>query len=809
MRFLYFAILFVIAFGCSNSKTNRSKLIHFVPKNSSIIIKTSNIESLKSSINNSDFIEKLSHTKFYKNLENALKNTTHLKPSSDILICLSKTQNDSLTYTIITNYNKQLFVTDSLANYSKESFSYKNNTITKSTLNETTFFSTVIDSTFFVSSSKNIVENIFNKQEENTALEKIYNTTNPNRTLSVIVKADNPFIKSLFVEDSLKLNNFTNYIAVDADVNQDELFINGITKASDSTKSFINVFKNTIPQENKTQYITPANSDGFMSFTFDDFKTFEFNLKQFNNDSISQISTLFDNIIEVGVIYEGEENAIILNTIDVIATKDALLNEQNNIETYRQIEIFSFNQPHMFSNTFSPLITFNTATKYCVIDNFFVFANSLDMLQNIIANYQNKTTYSERTYFKNIKEQLSDESSLLMIVNPTSLNGLIHKNTSVKTALKLNNYKASALQFIYDTNFAHINAIIKKDKAKTRQHSISEILNIKLDKDLLNAPQFVSNHITKQKEIVVQDINNNLYLISNRGKILWKKQLNGPVLGKIEQIDIYKNGRLQLAFATPKRVYVLDRNGKDVAPFPGKFNDNITQPLSVFDYEKNKNYRLLVTQGKNVLMYNTNAKIVNGFTFKAANNTIISQPKHFRVGSKDYITLKSKNKLYILDRTGKNRVIPKTSSSYSSEAIYLYKNKFTTTTPNGNLISIDTKGNTATTNLSLSEKHHIETTSKTLVTLTENKLGIKGKTVELDYGNYSKPSIFYINDKIYISVTDLQSQKVYLYDSQARLLPNFPVYGNAKITLDNIDKDRNLEFVTKGDTNAIMLYQIN
>ena len=67
--------------------------------------------------------------------------------------------------------------------------------------------------------------------------------------------------------------------------------------------------------------------------------------------------------------------------------------------------------------------------------------------------------------------------------------------------------------------------------------------------------------------------------------MLWKKQLDGAILGKIEQIDMYKNGRLQLAFATPNRVYVLDRNGKEVAPFPLKFNDKVTQPLSVFNYD--------------------------------------------------------------------------------------------------------------------------------------------------------------------------------------------------------------------------------
>jgi hypothetical protein len=69
--------------------------------------------------------------------------------------------------------------------------------------------------------------------------------------------------------------------------------------------------------------------------------------------------------------------------------------------------------------------------------------------------------------------------------------------------------------------------------------------------------------------------------------------------------------------------------------------------------------------------------------------------------------------------------------------------------------------------------------------------------------------LFYIRDKIYVTITDLQTQKVYIYDSQGNLLPNFPVYGNSEIALDNIDKDNSLEFVTKGENNSILLYRIN
>ncbi len=266
---------------------------------------------------------------------------------------------------------------------------------------------------------------------------------------------------------------------------------------------------------------------------------------------------------------------------------------------------------------------------------------------------------------------------------------------------------------------------------------------------------------------------------------------------------------MQLTFVTPNRVYVIDRNGKDVAPFPGKFNDKITQPLSVFDYDRNKNYRLLVTQGKNLLMYDVNAKTVNGFNFKSAKEAIISQPKHFRISSKDYIVFKTKNTLHIIDRVGNTRVTPKRSSNFSNQPVFLYNNTFTTTTLNGQLISVDTKGGVSIQNLNLSEKHHIETSSKTLVTLTENKLTIKRNAVELDFGTYTRPELFYIRDKIYVTITDLQAQKVYIYDSQGNLLPNFPVYGNSEIVLDNIDKDNSLEFVTKGENNSILLYRIN
>ena len=70
------------------------------------------------------------------------------------------------------------------------------------------------------------------------------------------------------------------------------------------------------------------------------------------------------------------------------------------------------------------------------------------------------------------------------------------------------------------------------------------------------------------------------------------------------------------------------------------------------------------------------------------------------------------------------------------------------------------KGNVFKSPLKLSDDHKINMTSKTLVTLSENILTIKGVPVTLPFGNYTSPQIFYINDTIYISITNVLNESI-------------------------------------------------
>jgi len=75
----------------------------------------------------------------------------------------------------------------------------------------------------------------------------------------------------------------------------------------------------------------------------------------------------------------------------------------------------------------------------------------------------------------------------------------------------------------------------------------------------------------------------------------------------------------------------------------------------------------------------------------------------------------------------------------------------------------------------------MDATSNTLAIRTTISLTIPHKKVELTLGPIKNSRIFYLNDKSYIRiVTDIQNQKIYLFDSSMRtLIPNFP--GSWKI----------------------------
>ena len=172
-------------------------------------------------------------------------------------------------------------------------------------------------------------------------------------------------------------------------------------------------------------------------------------------------------------------------------------------------------------------------------------------------------------------------------------------------------------------------------------------------------PQIVKNHYNGEDEIFIQDENNQIYLISNSGKILWKKPIDGTIIGGVHQVDMLKNNKLQMAFVTENKLYIVDRNGNNLKNYPKTLSKKAIVGLSVFDYDKNKNYRFMIpTAEADVLLLNMQGEMPSDWNFTSTAD-ITTPLQYFNIKGKDYIVTANSEKALIVNRRGENRVTPK------------------------------------------------------------------------------------------------------------------------------------------------------
>ncbi len=817
-------IIVVFLISCQQEKKAISGLANYVPNNTFCILKINDFISFKNDLRNNHFLNQFEETKGYKQFQSFISRLNFLNADNESLLCFTEVGKSDFNFTFITKKNGFLFNKEGLNDILSERYVYENTNIDEVTIKGQIAYHSTINETVVISSSKLLVENIIRQINSsifkpNASLLEILATADSKSPAAIFIntKKSSSFLKSMLPDNKFVADiQFDNWLGLDTNVSQNEISLNGIAIPADSLSSVLSVFENLKPTENLLPKITPINAKGLISFTYDDWEELKNNLEKYQKKSSFSVKLPeimpFSN--EAGIIYTNEGDVAALHFTNVEGAVAELELHSNPADTHRSIKIKKLETFTLLVNNLDPLIKNLSANFYAVLDDFIIFGANLPQLYTIIDNYQNTLTLEKSTAYEELKAELNDESSILVIGLNPEFQKIIKEqgDKSIKQSLsdkRFKTYPFMALQFVGDNGFLHTNALIKKIKPKSNTGTVSQLFTVTLEAEVANKPQFIQNHRTDQKDIVIQDKLHHVYLISNEGKIRWKKKLDGPIVGTVSQVDLYKNGRLQLAFNTQKQLHIVDLKGNNVNPFPITFDTDAKLSLAVFDYDKIKNYRFLVCGDQKVFMYNSNGNLVEGFTFKKSKDTLTNAPVHFRVSGKDYLVFTKANELAILDRRGKKRIKPKGNINLSGNKVYLYKDLFTTTDTSGNLVQVDFKGNIKRTGLELQDNHKIVASNKTLVSLSDNILSIKGKTIELDYGIYSDPQLFYVNNKIYISITDLQTSKIYLFDSQGKSIANFPVYGNSAIDLADLKSDKKIAIVSKGEANSLIIYGIN
>ena len=569
-------------------------------------------------------------------------------------------------------------------------------------------------------------------------------------------------------------------------------------KSSVTNNDYLNtVINSKLTLKNLISQLDKINDNSELLIGLYDFNNAtHFNIigREIHNNSAGNLEFSFENI---DIITSNSNYKPKVNN-DLFVQKFKKINQTN---TNFSIALDSLKTKEFFERVFKNKVNISDGNLIINIDA----SNNLIYINGVVDNYSlNSNSNYKKIAFEEIIE---NEEKLYFDFKNDLLTDydIISTNQENKfdffqldsTDAVLDLYKIFQLK--EGNNLASINGIISNYKDDSKNSEIELKFETSISNEIILGPLIVKNHTNNKNEVFIQDSENIIYLINDNGQIEWTKKINDRVIDEIKQIDSYKNGRLQYVFATQNSLHMIDRKGRDVGKFPLKFKDQITKPVSVFDYDNNKNYRLLITQNDELFMFDSKGNRVRGFDYNKKNK-IITKPEHFRISNKDIIVFKTSDDLKILNRRGKVRIKINGDYNYSKDEIFQYQNSLLTTTVNNKIVKIDMNGNSKQVS-SMSFNGKYVSDKKTIYTLQKNILSNSKKNIEIQFGKYENFSAISDKKNTLINIYDSQNNKLYLFDDEINTVKGFPILADANASF--ILENNKIEFSVISDSKKI------
>ena len=644
------------------------------------------------------------------------------------------------------------------------------------------------------------------------------------------------------------LSNLASWGELDLDIKHDAVILNGMTTADPDTPLFLGAFDGQSPVKMELHKVLPSGTGHFLHLGISDRTRFKEQILSYMKgigqgleyeSEVQRLDELYgfnplDDISQIlademawfsieGETRNKEEELLIIETRSRSETVDVVMRW---VEQYLQLHSFDmrsmrqvyqlddqtryniYSLPDPFFNGLAPSCLFNK--YFTVFENYLIFGPSVEMLSRVI--YQNvlHKTFVSEPVFQEISDYLSNRSSLTLFFRPYSflnykqeilgghMDGQLEKLELFFRRIPgmVVQYSTEGDLYYHSVSFKYSSQV--KDKALTVWESL-------IDTAVVIKPALVQNHNTSEKEIFVQDASGKVYLINSTGRILWKQPVEGPILGSVQQVDFYKNGKLQYLFNTSEKIHLIDRNGNYVERYPISFRSPATSPIALFDYDKSRNYRLFVaTNDRKIYVYDIAGNLITGWNFGKTESQVNGEIQHFRVQGKDYIVVTDQNRSYFLDRRGRERLRLKPRVALSPQNpitldmnIREEKPRWISTDSSGNVMAIYLDGTVSTLLSGKASADHffrLEDMDSDgipeFIMVEGNELKVLNQDGErlFDYKVRDRisemPDIYKFSaSDVKIGITDRSRNRIYLINSDGSLYDGFPLEGTTRFSI--------------------------
>ena len=301
-------------------------------------------------------------------------------------------------------------------------------------------------------------------------------------------------------------------------------------------------------------------------------------------------------------------------------------------------------------------------TYVAAYEDVLICANNVRAVKSVLNDMYNDNTWGKSISHKSFLESNDDGADYQYILNlPRSWNGIIESSTPEWKAL----FQKYAPQF---TSFDWIS--LKRNGTATsvelRYNSepvrsrtginLEESKEVQFSQPLIYGPKSLQNFNDKSSDYLVQDELNQIHLITESGRTVFSQAVDGKIISDVFQIDYYKNGKLQLLFATANSIYGMDRLGNLLPGYPIAipFGTSITH-LNLVDYDHNLDYRYFVgTQNGELYLFDQRGNNLEGWNPRKISAPPAATPSYHRLrGKGDYMTtITTSGDLYLMNRKG-------------------------------------------------------------------------------------------------------------------------------------------------------------
>jgi len=508
-------------------------------------------------------------------------------------------------------------------------------------------------------------------------------------------------------------SQYSNWVTLNLDLGDTYVYGNGKLYGSTDPKNFISILHNQGNQEDKELLnLLPYNVKYLVSFSINDSQSFlssysdyveaQKNTKDYNyinylakKNSKTDISTKdwflsldVKKIVSVSIDLSGEQLAPSKILLMKINNTDALKNNEEEINHF----IFKRYLSSLLGKAFEP----SEDEFYTVVNNQWVIIGKKSILTTIKKDYLSEEYISLATYIKDtpMSFTLSGQSSMLTLINLERCKNDIPEifktkySESILNGLKKCNFSFISLKVINDGDEQKINFSFLSD-------NVAEIVD---DSPLIipKGPYPVINYINKKTNYIQQFKNNAIRLVDEHKRAKWSVLFDKPICGNVDQIDYFHNNKLQMIFGAGNKVYLLDRLGRWVRPFPITLSKKIILGPKIYDMAGDKKYQMIILHDDNTLMlYDIKGKPVKGFIPITSKDKIKKLPTLFKVGNEYYWIVRTFRQTTIYDIHGaivvkdadKNMLAPDTDFKIRSS----YEVAVTTKEKNEMILNLKTR----------------------------------------------------------------------------------------------------------------------